>query len=403
MPGQHSLLAPSSAERWINCPPSARATEHIEEVEQDYQVEGTLGHDLVKLYLVAWRDFGGSPPDYDLATLRSHRLWSQELEDASLEYVESIKLAYTAALARDASAQLRIERRVDLTHVSPEPFAGGTSDASILWCTTLEVHDAKFGRGVYVSAVDNEQCRMYALGLLKEFEDWWPITDIECHIHQPRLDSHTQDRLTRRELEEWGQNVVVPAARLAWEGRGQFKAGSWCQFCKIRATCTTRAEAAVEEAKVIFAAADGPTKATELTIEQVAAMLPKIAPLRAFLADLERHALTQGVAGVQVPGYKVVAGRSIRRYTDAASAAGALIAHGIPEALVFERSIASITALESSLGKAVVREVLSPYIEKPPGAPKLVPDTDSRPKIDRNAEAAAVFAQPNQPSGEASE
>jgi Protein of unknown function (DUF2800) len=387
----HSLLAPSAAERWIQCPKSVHATKDVPDVEKDYSAEGTLGHDIAKAYLLAWLDFGGAVPDYELATLRANRLWSQHLEEAALEYVEQVKLAYAKARAVDESAVIHVERRVSLESVLPEPGAGGTVDVRIVYGRTVEVRDLKMGVGVPVSAVGNEQCRLYAYGVLQDIKDYWDIDRIEVFVHQPRLGSVTHEELDRADLEKWIEDVVRPAALNAWNNQGEFKAGTWCQFCKIRTSCRARAEQHILDAAEVFKSVQADEAAATWSLEQVAELLPKIPALRKFLLDVEEFAMKEARAGRHPPGFELDEGRSIRVVTDLKVAAEALVAAGTPEPLLFERVMLSLTELERALGKKFVKDTIGHLIKKPPGKPKLVLAGTARKAIDRTEQAKEAF------------
>lgn len=389
--GAHSLFGPSSYERVIHCPPSVRAAESAPEAAvQDWTIEGTLGHSLAELYLRAYLDFGGIPPDYELDTLRSHRLWSKDLEDAALQYVEVVKERFDRARAIDPTAQLKIERRVDMSYwTGPGQF--GTMDAGIIYGDTLEVIDLKMGVGVYVDAFENEQGRGYALGWLQDTDLLFQANNIRITICQPRRDSVTHEELTRQELLAWGENVLMPAAALALEGKGEFKAGSWCQFCKIKATCKARAAQHLEEVAAVFKAEPGATVVIS-DDEIVDIVLTKATVIRSWLTAIEEYATEKLKRGEALPGAKLVHGRGRRVYTDDKEVARVLEADGVPASLIYERNLTGITDMEKQLGKKRFKEVLGSLVKMQPGSPKMVSHTDPREPIAPEGEAAALFA-----------
>src|SRR5208282_6736063 len=231
----HALLSASGSEIWINCPPAARAQEKAAELldtPTNYRDAGQLGHDIAAGFLRAHVDVADSlPPDYDLATWRSHPLWNANLEEGSLNYVEFVKTEYARALALDPSAQLLIEKRADFSEWVQEGF--GTADVTIVFSDTLEVIDLKMGEGKIVQARDNTQGRLYALGRLRHYQEFWGIKKIIIGICQPLRDFNTRETLTVEELLAWARFVLMPAAKLAWAGQGEFKPGQQCQFCRI--------------------------------------------------------------------------------------------------------------------------------------------------------------------------
>jgi hypothetical protein len=391
----HALLGPSAADRWINCPPSARATEHIEDVGSPYAEEGTLIHALGELKLRAWIDNHGAIPDYEYDTLKANKHYSQEVEDAADYYVAYVKERYSAALAVDPTAQIRSERVVDLTDAIPEGF--GTADCFITYDKVIESIDLKGGRGIYVSAHDNAQTRLYAYGVLKQVEILYDVEAVVCTIVQPRMDSISTEKLTKTELLDWIESIVKPAAAIAWAGKGEFKAGDHCQWCKIKGTCRARANQHLGDVASMFAQpSEGDTgvpvrPAPTLTPAEIAALLPQLDLVKQWVGEVQAHALQLAQDGTEIPGFKVVHGRAVRKIEDQEPVIAALAFAKIPEAVVFERSLLGLTALEKALGKKQFTEIVGPFVTKPPGRPTLVQESDRREAINNVADTAELF------------
>lgn len=400
----HALLGPSGADRWLNCPPSARASEHIDDVETAYAKEGTLIHSLGEMLLRAWVDNEGVVPDYELDSwdAEAAKLFADEgparraaavleMKNAANTYVAYVKERYTAALDQDPSAQIRIERRVDLTDAVPEGF--GTADCSIVYLRTIELIDLKGGKGVYVSAFENAQTRLYAYGVLKQIEILFDIEDIVCTICQPRMSEEPHsERLTRAQLLEWIEMVIKPGAELAYAGGGEFHAGDWCQFCKLKHTCRARAKQHLAEVQVMFRKGGGVKEPAELTPAEIAGVLPHTRLVRQWCQNVADHALKLALADANaIPGHKVVLAAGNRKIMNEEGLASALKGFGVPEALIYERGMQSITALEGAVGKAKFKEISAAYVEKPAGKPALVDENDRRPPITSAAEVAALF------------
>ena len=388
----HAILSASGSDRWIHCGPSPRLEETLPEVQTDDAAEGTLGHDMAKMFLKARLDNdGGVPPDYELATFRSHRLWSADLEKAVVEYVDYIMGEFARAQAIDASARLQIEMMADFSEWVPEGF--GTADATILYGDVLEVIDLKLGQGLIVSAVDNSQARLYALGRLRAYEGFWDVKTVVCKICQPRRDRNSEQRIPVDELLRWAKEVVVPAAERAWKGEGEFNPGDWCLFCKAAPTCAARIKQAVDVFDAIEKAAP-PASPAMLTMEEIALLLPRLDQAISVINSLKKYAMAQALAGVEVPGYKLVEGRATRKYVDDLAVAKAVAASGVPEALIWTRKLIGLTEMGKVMGKKPFKTVLEDagLVHKPPGAPKLVTADDPRPAIDRAAAAARNFA-----------
>jgi len=388
----HALLGPSSADRWLNCPPSVRATEHVDDIETDYAREGTLIHALAEAYLRAWIDNGDVVPDYEMDTLRANKFFSTEANDAALYYVAICKERYLAALAKDPSAQIRIERRVDLTDAIPEGF--GTVDCFITYLDTVEVIDLKGGKGVFVSAYENSQTRIYAYGVIKQVEILFDIKNVVCTIVQPRMDNVSEEKLTRDELVKWIEETVKPGAKIAWAGKGEFKAGDWCQFCKIRGTCRARAKQNLESVSMLFAQPNEPVpQPATLTPEELGKLYPALEEVSSWVSATKAHMLALITEkGTEIPGVKVVLGRATRKIINYDGLVDSLKAAKIPDAVVYEPpTLLPITKLEGALGKAKFKELAGPFVEKTDGKPTLAPESDRREAINSVAEAAALF------------
>lgn len=387
---KHAILSASGSERWLNCTPSARLEELRSDTRSDAAEEGTLGHALAEMYLRAWLDNDQMlPPDYELATHRSHRLYTKDLEAAALEFVDYAKERFTRAKAIDPSARMYTETRADFSEWVPQGF--GTADVCLIYGDTLETVDAKFGKGVVVSAIDNSQTRLYTLGKLRDYQEFWGITKVITSIHQPRLDRQSSEELTVTELLAWANDYVKPRAALAWEGEGDFVPGAHCQFCKIAPTCKARIEEGMAAIKEAFG--DPVRESPTLTNEELGVLLPRLKLAKALISSMERHALQQAASGFEIPNHKLVEGRSVRKITDDLKAAEALTAAGTPDALLWTRTLLGITDLERAVGKKAFKALLTDngLVVKAPGKLTLVEDSDPRPAVDRDAEALAAF------------
>lgn len=283
-----------------------------------------------------------------------------------------------------ADAQVFVEQRLDYSHVAPDGF--GTGDAIIVAEPALHVVDLKYGMGVQVSAVDNPQLKLYGLGALAAFGALYDITEVRLSIFQPRRSNVETWTTSTADLIAWGQETVAPIAAIAAQGGGEYKAGSWCQFCRIAPTCRARADANLALARHEFA------PPAELTLDEVADVLTKIPELKAWASDVEAWALAQAQAGTQVPGFKVVAGRSIRKYSDEAAVAEAAKAAGYTD--IWDKKLIGITAMERLMSRSTFKDVLGGLVVKPEGKPTLVPESDKRPALER-VSAATDFTNTN--------
>jgi len=378
----HAVLSASASKRWLNCPPSARLEEQFPEEGSSFAEEGSYAHSLAECKLRHYiAVIPKSKRDKELADLRQDKWWSQDLEDHVDRYCDVVKEKISVA-GKDSVVLL--EQRLDFSRWVPEGF--GTGDVVILSSSGVcTVVDLKFGKGVPVSAEDNTQMMLYALGAVSEYEALYDINMVEMTIVQPRLDSVSSSDISVFALLEWGTDVVQPVANTAFEGKGRFASGDWCRFCRAKATCRARAEENLAMAKYDF------QQPSLLSIEEVAAILGSVDRLVSWAGDVKDYALAQAESGVQYPGWKLVEGRSNRVLSSPEAAAEALALEGYTDEQIYERKMLGITALEKLLGKKIFGAILDPLVIKPAGKPVLVPVDDKRPEINSVASAQNDF------------
>jgi hypothetical protein len=270
---------------------------------------------------------------------------------------------------------------------APEGF--GTADAVGIAGDTIEVIDLKYGKGVRVEAPGNPQLRLYGLGAASLFGDLYEFKRVRMTIIQPRLDHVSTEEMGLVELYGWADMVVKPAARAALDrtAAAPTACGEWCRWCPAKATCRTRAEAMLELAKYDFALP--PT----LSRDEIGEVLRRAEELQKWTADVQGYALEQALAGEHYDGWKLVEGRSIRKYADDVKVAEKLNAAGWEDALIYERKLLGLTAMEKLVGKKKLTETLGDLIVKPAGKPVLVPTSDKRPEINASESAKTDFAE----------
>jgi hypothetical protein len=387
----HAKLSASGSEKWMTCTPSARVEEQFIDESSEFAREGTFAHAVFEQSLLNYLDRPVDPLPQDLIHFDSPALrdYVKQSVDYAIERIE-------AARERCKDPVIYVERRLNFSAWVPEGF--GTGDLVIITDGLVEVLDLKYGKGILVEAQDNSQMRLYGLGAYAELADLYDITDVRMTILQPRLNNYGSEELPVKELLAWADKFVVPAAALAWEGKGEFVAGDHCTscFCKARYTCPARASQALEVAKFEFGSDlehDLIPAPESLTVERIAELLPKADMVISWFTDLKAYALKQAVDHNNVvPGYKLVAGRSNRRYENQDAVAEKLLAAGFPEAVIYERSLLGITAMETAIGKKEFAKVLGDLIVKPEGKPTLVPVSDKRPELNSVASAIGDFS-----------
>ena len=364
MATKHALLSASSSDRWIHCPPSARLSETYEDKGSDYAAEGTDAHSLCEYKLKTALGMEADDPTDNLDW------FNQEMDDCASGYAAYVLEQVEAAKETCSDPVVLIEQRVDFSRWVEEGF--GTADCIIIADGTLQVIDFKYGLGVLVSATENPQMMCYALGALELFDGIYDIDTVRMTIYQPRRDNLSTYELSKDDLHTWADDVLKPAAELAFAGDGNFLCGEWCGFCKAKNACRARADANLELAKYDF------KLPPLLTDEDVEDILGKIDDLVSWASDIKEYALAQAISGKQWSGFKLVEGRSNRRYVNDATVAAAVTEAGFDP---YEQKLLGITAMQKMLGKARFDEVLSGLIEKPQGKPTLVPESDKRPAM----------------------
>ena len=363
-PKGHALLSASSSERWLHCPPSARLCESYDDKGSDYAAEGTDAHTLCEYKLRRSMGMETEDPTENLTW------FNEEMDDCATGYATYVLEQVEAAKQTCADPVVMIEQRVDFSRWVASGF--GTADCLIIADGTLKIIDYKHGRGIMVDATENPQMQCYALGALELFDGIYDIDIVHMTIYQPRRDNISTYELSKDELYRWADEVLKPTADLAFVGDGNFLCGEWCGFCKAKHDCRARADANMELASYDFML---PPLLTDEDIEDI---LSKVDDLVAWAADIKEYALQQAISGKDWTGYKLVEGRSNRRYTNETVVANAVSRAGFDP---YERKILGVTAMQKLLGKSRFDELLAAYIEKPQGKPTLVPESDKRPAM----------------------
>lgn len=369
----HAILSASGASRWMACPPSARLEQGFENKSSVFAAEGTLAHELGELGLkLALGEITKRVYTTRANKLtKDNELFSEDMPDYVETYIETCMERVSEAKATTPDAVFKIEQRLDFSEWVPQGF--GTGDFTIIADGTMEICDLKYGKGVPVSAENNKQMRLYALGALREFSFLYDIEKVRMTIIQPRLDNISTDEITVQELLTWANEVVKPTAELAFKGEGEFCAGDHCRFCRAKAVCKARADKNMELAKYDF------EEPKTLDNDDVAYILGKVDELVNWAGDVKEFALEQALNGEDFTGFKLVEGRSNRKYTDKSAIIETLKEQGYEEENIFKpQELLTVTAMEKSIGKKQFNNLIGDFIEKPPGKPTLVPESDKR-------------------------
>lgn len=387
----HAVLSASGASRWMSCTPSAALEKDIPDQTSVFAEEGTAAHELSEIFLM--HEIGEISQMARTRRLnkfkKENEFYSQEMEDYVLQYVDIVIEKINEAKSRSEDSHILLEQRLDFSEWVPEGF--GTGDVVVISDGLLEVIDLKYGKGVSVSAVDNPQLKLYGLGAYNQFEMLYDIDSVSMTIVQPRLDNISTETMKATSLIEWAESEVKPKAELAWDGEGEFVPGEHCRFCKIRATCRARADENLEMAKYDFAAPEEIVTDPQLGLNEIGKILFKASELQKWAEDVKKYALEQAEKhGEKVPRWKLVEGRSNRKYADEIRVFDAL-KKGHEEDKIAPRKLLDITAMEKVLGKKLFASSLEGMIIKPSGKPTLVPESDKRTELNSTASAQADF------------
>lgn len=362
--GKHALLSASSAHRWMNCPPSARLCENYEDRASPYAAEGTAAHALCEHKL---KQALGLPTNVLSSAISYH---SEEMEECAADYSAYILELVETAKQSCSDPVVLIEQRLDFSKYVEGGF--GTGDCVVIADGTLHIVDYKHGQGVLVEAENNPQMMLYALGALELFDGIYDVSEVSMTIYQPRRNNISTHTVFKESLYQWAEEILKPAAMLAFAGNGEFACGEWCGFCKAKHECRSRANHNIALAQYDF------KLPPLLTDDEVEAILLKVDALTAWASDIKEYAFQAALGGKQWSGWKLVEGRSNRKYVSDELVAEKVKSAGYDP---YEHKVMGITAMEKALGKTTFSELLGTLVVKPQGKPTLVQDSDKRPAI----------------------
>lgn len=355
----HAVLSASASKMWLSCTPSAKLNAELPDTTSEYAREGTCAHELAEYKVNKMLGIEAKNPKENLD------FYGSEMEDCTDSYAQYI----AEQIEKYDSPVVMVEQRLDFSKYVPDGF--GTGDCVIISDDVMTIVDYKNGKGVLVSAENNSQMMLYALGAFEMFGVLYDINEIKMVIFQPRMENISESVISVSDLLDWAENELKPKAELAAKGEGEFCAGEHCRFCKVKATCRKRAEYNLAIAQYDFASPD------MLEDSEIEMILERADALTSWAADVKEYALSQALSGKQWNGYKVVEGKSNRKYTDEKKVAEAVKAAG--KNPYSEPEVLGITAMTKLLGgKKKFDELLSKYVCKPQGKPTLVPMSDKR-------------------------
>lgn len=361
---EHAVLSASGSHRWLNCTPSARLELEFENTGSEAAREGTAAHALCEHKLKRALHMRSRRPasDYD----------SDEMEECTDAYVDFVMEQYEAAKQVCEDPVILIEQRLDFSCYVPDGF--GTGDCLIISDDRIHIIDFKYGMGVLVEAEGNPQMKLYALGALAVYDALYDIREVSMTIFQPRRENVSTWTIPVEDLKAWAENELKPRAKMAYDGEGEYFPGEWCTFCRAAVRCRMRAEEKLKLAQNEFRM---PPLLTDAEIEDILAVLPD---LTKWANEIAAYALDAALNhGKEWNGFKVVEGRSVRKYRDEAAVAEAAKEAGYKD--IYRQSLIPLTEMQRLMGKDKFEEILGGLITKAPGRPTLVPKSDKRPAM----------------------
>lgn len=379
----HSLLSPSGAHRWLKCTKSARLEEQFPDTDSSAAAEGTLAHEIAEIKVRGYffrAEWTKRKVTMAINKKKKEPLYQEEMLGYTDDYLEEIK---RVALSFQSTPAVAIEEEFDLSMYIPE--AHGSPDCVLVHQGEMHIFDFKYGKGVPVSAVDNPQLKLYALGAYEKYKFIYSIDDVVLHIVQPRLDNYSSWSVSSKDLLDFGA-YARERAGIALEGGGTFAPDAdVCRFCRARAVCRARAEKNVQMAFLTN------RKPDTLSDEEIGSYLIKGEDISSWLKDIKEYALSACLAGREIPGWKAVEGRKTRKWTDQDAAFSALMKSGIDEAVLYNREPVSLAAAEKIVGKKDFSSIVGAYIDTPPGKPTLVKASDKRESVTNVSKAKEAF------------
>jgi len=360
----HAVLSASGSHRWLHCLPSARLELEFENKESNAAAEGTAAHALCEHKLRKALHMRSKRPVSDYNT--------DEMEEHSDAYVQFIMEQLEAAKQSCKDPLVLIEQRLDFSCYVPQGF--GTGDCIIIADKKLHIIDFKYGMGVLVDVVENPQMKLYSLGALEIYDSLYDIEEVSMTIFQPRRENVSTWTISVDELNDWAENELKPKAQKAYDGDGEYLPGEWCTFCRAAVKCRARAE---EKLKLAESEFKMPPLLTDSEIEEV---LSKLSDLTKWANEIIAYATDAAINhGKEWHGFKVVEGRSVRKYKDEDAVAETAKANGYKD--IFRQSLITLTEMQKLMGKTKFQEILGGLIYKPSGKPTLVPASDKRPAM----------------------
>lgn len=382
MAGQHSILSPSAAHRWLACTPAARFEEQLPDETSPYAEEGTLAHDLAALILSARAGiFRGGQAAFNhtlnakMDAVRKYYVSQGKGDDEARQMFDHGETYATFVL--DKGGEVFIEKSYDLSRYVPLAF--GTADATSLTKSVLHITDYKYGAGVRVAATANKQLMLYGLGAYANLtaEQAAAIETVTLSIFQPRAGGASTWEISLSDLLKWAEEEVAPKAALAIAGAGDFVPGDHCQFCKARTSCKAYYDRFADLKNIMDKRVMG--------ADDLATVLRYGSLVASWVKKIEEETTSRMKNGETVPGFKLVAGRGRRSFRSEDAVVDILLGQGFDSYEIFDPKLKALTEVEKLVGPKRFKELFGDQIMNVPGKPQIATEEDKRPAIDATA------------------
>lgn len=422
----HALFSPSSSKMWLTCSGSLIPNVLADDNTSEEAAEGTVAHSVAERWLTS-----GKRPEHLTGEIETVDGWDIEITDEMVAYVGDY-VAYVEEL-RDKAVEFLIETRVDFSNLTPIPDQGGTADNIAIvpidpdeyggqeWFEII-VTDLKYGKGVRVIAEGNSQGSLYGYGCYRLFREKYPIARVRIRICHPRLEGGiTETVLTVDELKDFAR-YVRERAHAAWQfDAPRTPSEDGCQWCKIKGTCPalyqhiaevtsgafddddefvprSREVQVLANEKLEDDLGDAPFRFIDparLSTTALAKVLRYRKVTEQFFAQVEETLLERAISlEHEVPGWKVVQGRTRRKWPDDEIAVyRRLKKQGLRDGAIYDQVIISPAEAEKRLhakagfSKKEAKAIVDALAYKPPGPKSLARVSDNRPALASDADA----------------
>ena len=361
MTEKHARLSASSSNRWLSAPPLPQLEKFFENKTSEVAHEGTACHELAAHKILKTLGRKTKRP--------KSKYLDKEMEDCTDDYVAYVMETLAKVKEKTSDPVILIEQKLDFSNYVPEGF--GTGDCLIIADNTLHIIDFKYGKGVQVDAQDNPQMMLYALGALNLYDALYDIKEVTMTIFQPRKFHISIDTKSVEELLHWANTELKEKAELAFKGEGTVEYGPWLQFSNCNAVLRVRKDYHDKLKRFQLAS---PHLLTDAEIEEV---LEHVDDLVKWATDIKDYATKIALeTDKEWQGYKLVEGRSVRKFKDEERVADIAIKNGYGN--IYKTSLITLTDMQKLMGRDKFNELLGDYIYKPQGKPTLVPMSDKR-------------------------